>query len=131
LKAERLNEYRRLAEAHPGHRSAKIILELIAEIERLTTKGRFKPDKPLGDDSSCPLGKYKGEKMSEVPPDYLLWYWDEIVWNEDAIALDITYYKSWPQKIVAMHKLRMHDYIRYKFKELLAAKPGWVVKHQP
>lgn len=30
----------------------------------------------LKDDSLMPYGKYKGEKMANVPPDYLIWLYD-------------------------------------------------------
>lgn len=31
----------------------------------------------LTDDSIMPFGKYKGEKMANVPASYLLWIYDE------------------------------------------------------
>jgi len=30
----------------------------------------------LNDNSLMPYGKYKGEKMANVPANYLLWLWD-------------------------------------------------------
>jgi uncharacterized protein (DUF3820 family) len=30
----------------------------------------------MNDESIMPFGKYKGEKMANVPPDYLLWLYD-------------------------------------------------------
>jgi uncharacterized protein (DUF3820 family) len=30
----------------------------------------------MNDESIMPFGKYKGEKMANVPPDYLLWIYD-------------------------------------------------------
>lgn len=29
----------------------------------------------LTDESEMPFGKYKGERMRDVPPDYLHWLW--------------------------------------------------------
>ena len=31
---------------------------------------------PMNDDSLMPFGKYKGNKMSEVPDHYLMWLWE-------------------------------------------------------
>ena len=30
----------------------------------------------MTDDSLMPIGKYKGEKMANVPPEYLLWLYE-------------------------------------------------------
>jgi uncharacterized protein (DUF3820 family) len=30
----------------------------------------------MTDESIMPIGKYKGEKMANVPPDYLLWLYE-------------------------------------------------------
>jgi len=30
----------------------------------------------MNDESLIPFGKYKGEKLANVPPDYLLWLFD-------------------------------------------------------
>ena len=30
----------------------------------------------MNDESIMPFGKYKGEKMANIPPDYLLWLYD-------------------------------------------------------
>lgn len=36
----------------------------------------------LTDDSLMPYGKYKGKKMANVPPDYLIWLYDNGKCNE-------------------------------------------------
>lgn len=30
----------------------------------------------MTDESMMPFGKYKGEKMANIPPDYLIWLYD-------------------------------------------------------
>lgn len=30
----------------------------------------------MNDESIMPFGKYKGEKIANIPPDYLLWLYD-------------------------------------------------------
>lgn len=45
------------------------------------------PVKPLTDEDWIPLGKYapgRGDqrKLKDVPASYLLWLWDERLWNE-------------------------------------------------
>lgn len=54
----------------------------------------------LTDESIMPFGKYKalGTKMGDVPPDYLLWAWDEF--------------------IHAQAGKPVHDYIKKHFKRL-------------
>jgi uncharacterized protein (DUF3820 family) len=37
----------------------------------------------LNDNSPMPFGKYKGEKMANVPADYLMWLYNEIKCNKD------------------------------------------------
>lgn len=37
----------------------------------------------LNDNSFMPFGKYKGEKMENVPASYLLWLYDNNVTNKD------------------------------------------------
>lgn len=55
----------------------------------------------MNDESLMPFGKYKGEKMANVPPDYLLWLYENgkcfsdikkyIKDNLDAIKSEISY----------------------------------------
>ena len=58
-------------------------------------------DTAMNDESIMPFGKYKGEKLANVPPSYLLWLFDEgkcygelrtyIADNMDAIKAEIDY----------------------------------------
>jgi uncharacterized protein (DUF3820 family) len=58
----------------------------------------------LTDESKMPWGKHEGEKMANVPPDYLLWLYenkkcygdvkDYIKDNLDAIKFDIEFDKK-------------------------------------
>ena len=58
-------------------------------------------EQAMNDESIMPFGKYKGEKLANVPPSYLLWLFDEgkcygelrayIVDNMDAIKAEIEY----------------------------------------
>lgn len=58
-------------------------------------------DTAMNDESIMPFGKYKGGKLANVPPSYLLWLFDEgkcygelrayIVDNMDAIKAEIDY----------------------------------------
>lgn len=58
-----------------------------------------------------PFGKYKGRKMENVPPDYLLWLWDEGIWAEK--------------------EREIHTYIRDCFDTLVMDAPDFIVKHLP
>jgi len=55
----------------------------------------------MTDESIMPIGKYKGEKMANIPPDYLLWLYENgniygelkryIKDNLDVIKAEINY----------------------------------------
>ena len=55
----------------------------------------------MTDESIMPFGKYKGEKLANVPPEYLMWLYDEgkcygelrtyIADNMDSIKAEIEY----------------------------------------
>lgn len=65
----------------------------------------------LTDDSPMPFGKHRGEKMSEVPASYLLWLWDNGIYQE----------KGKP----------VHNYIAENFKALEMDAPDYIVGHAP
>ena len=44
-------------------------------MKKLTTISNTKNNIMLNDESPMPFGKHKGKPMSEVPADYLFWYW--------------------------------------------------------
>jgi uncharacterized protein (DUF3820 family) len=55
----------------------------------------------MTDESIMPFGKYKGEKLANVPPDYLIWLYDNnkcfgeikkyIADNMDVLTSEINY----------------------------------------
>lgn len=61
-------------------------------------------DNGMTDDSIMPIGKYKGEKLANVPPDYLLWLYENgsiygelkqyIADNLEVIKSEINYKKK-------------------------------------
>lgn len=71
--------------------------------------------KELTDDSGMPFGKYgpkKGDhrRMRDVPASYLLWLWDDGIWQE-----------SGP----------VHDYIEKNFSALETDAPDYIASHRP
>ncbi len=44
----------------------------------------------MDDNSTMPLGEHKGEKMANVPDNYLMWFWGENVhtYRNEPLALD-------------------------------------------
>jgi uncharacterized protein (DUF3820 family) len=40
----------------------------------------------MNDESVMPLGKYKGEKMANIPPDYLIWLYENAKVYGDVMA---------------------------------------------
>ncbi len=65
----------------------------------------------LDDDASMPFGEHVGERMSDVPADYLLWLWDDGVHAQ-------------PERPI-------HKYIRNTWKALLSDSPDTIVKNPP
>jgi len=132
---KKIDEYRALAEQHKANRkSARIIIELLDEIERLQSKDRFRAQKALTDQDSFPLGKkHRGEKMIDVPAEYLLWWWDNGGYDREAICIDAQFSKDFAVKSVARQKLRVHEYIRVRptFHRLMQECPSWDIKHVP
>lgn len=66
---------------------------------------------PLTDESEMPFGKHKGEKMKDVPAKYLLWLWDNGVWQEKGRDL--------------------HNYIKGAFSALETECKDYIVQHPP
>lgn len=67
--------------------------------------------KELTDDSLMPFGKHRGEKLSEVPAQYLLWIWDNGIYADPAIG--------------------MHHYIKEAFSALETEARDYIVQHRP
>lgn len=65
----------------------------------------------LTDESPMPFGIHKGEKMKDVPADYLLYLWNIGVWNQ----------KDRP----------IHEYIRESMSALEMDAPDVIVEHKP
>jgi hypothetical protein len=109
MKAKRLQECRALADAHPTNISAKIIVELCDEIDRLRMKGSgSNGSAPFNDGTPFPFGKYKGDPLCEVPDDYWNWWFNQ---NSDRGTIDLeAQFSPFPKKMVAIKKLKLHDY---------------------
>lgn len=65
----------------------------------------------LEDMSPMPFGKYRGTPLQEVPGSYLLWLWDNGVWNE-------------PRKPI-------HHYIKESMNALLTENRDYILEHKP
>lgn len=120
LTLKEIQEYRRLAEQHPTKQSAKIIVRILDDMQdtrRELNKLRAQLlDKsgPFTATTLMPFGKYKGEPMHEVPDDYLTW-WLEQNPDWDVIYIECLYAK-FPERAIAKLKLKLHDYIKERFK---------------
>lgn len=64
----------------------------------------------MDDQSLMPFGKYKGEKLENVPARYLLWLWDSGVYSEES---------------------PLHDYIENAFSVLESEATDYIVQHPP
>lgn len=72
----------------------------------------------LDDETFMPFGKYgpTGDhlKMKEIPAKYLLWLWDNVLWN------------STQQK----HAF-VKEYVRCHWKQLLSEHTDYIPEHEP
>jgi hypothetical protein len=112
-----IKEYRGLAAQHQGNVSARIITELLDEVQSYRDIiNRLRSDitdkrGPYSDDTLMPFGSHKGECLGNVPDDYLKW-WSRQPGNDNrsAIETDVRF-SSYPQKAFAIQKLKMFDYV--------------------
>ena len=108
-----LNDYRQLAEKHKHKRSGRIMLELLNEITRLRhlwDRNELRRH-AVSDETLMPFGQYRGERMVDVPEDYLAWWQKEN--NRDGLKVDAEFGPV-PRNFVAQRKLRIYDYIQQR-----------------
>jgi len=83
--------------------------------EEITTLRLKTADKHGEYDDYTPLsfGQHKGEQLKDVPEEYLLWWWEQ---NQDrgTIILEMDF-GTWPQRMGAVKRLRLHDYCKRRF----------------
>jgi hypothetical protein len=114
-----IREYRKLAAGHQNNISAKIITRLLDELQSVRdelVKLRLRcADKytPYDDNAPCPFGQYKGERLADVPEDYLRW-WFNTAGKREMIVLDMDY-GPWPKRVAAFKRLKLYDYIKERF----------------
>jgi hypothetical protein len=65
----------------------------------------------MTDTDLMPFGKHRGKRMEDVPASYLLWLWDNGVWQE-------------PNKPI-------HDYIKSSWSALLHDCKDYIPLHKP
>lgn len=109
----KLEEYRTLAEKHANKGSGRIVLELLDEIIRLRqlwTRNEAHRGQ-VSDETLMPFGEYKGERMVDVPEDYLLWWLKQN--NREGLAVEAEFGPT-PRNFVAKRKLKIYDYIRQR-----------------
>ena len=72
----------------------------------------------LDDETFMPFGKFgpgkEHLKMKEVPAPYLLWLWDNVLWDSPAYN----------------HQF-VKEYIRSHFRQLLSEHTDYIPKHEP
>jgi hypothetical protein len=91
---------------------AAIIIDLVDEVRRLRllhTKRKAQRNESLDDDCEMTVGKeYRGERLADVPLDYLIWLKKEM--NMDHLKLEAQFgaddVKFWAKK-----RLRLYNYI--------------------
>lgn len=68
-----------------------------------------------GDDTLMPFGQYKGERLGDVPDDYLRWWFSQHT-DRAMIELEIHSY-GYPKKAIAIQNIKLHDYIKGRFSD--------------
>lgn len=116
-----IKDWRALALRNEGKRGSEIILRLLDELKlahdeiiqlRLKTADKHGE---YDDYTPCPFGKHKGDRLKDVPWDWLLW-WISKNTDRDAIILEMDY-GAWPKRATAVKKLRLFDYIKKRVKK--------------
>jgi hypothetical protein len=113
MTAETLAKYRALAEKRSWRKSGRVVLDLLDEIDRLRALwDRNQVQRGVvSDESLMPFGQYKGERLANVPEDYLLWWLKQN--NRDALQIDADFGKH-PTNFIAQRKLKIYDYIQQR-----------------
>jgi hypothetical protein len=111
LKTSTLETYYAAAIKQLPRPSAGMIVELVEEVQRLRalhTKRRARRGEDLDDDCEMMFGQYQGERLADLPDDYLIYWRSE---NPiDSLSIDAQFGQQ-PQKAIAQLKLRLHRYI--------------------
>jgi len=110
---EHLAQLRVQAEKHRNRHSGRIVLELLDEIVRLRALWDRNETRrnAVSDESLWPFGEYKGERMVDVPEDYLMWW---VKSNpRDGLRIDADFAPA-PANFAARRKLRIYDYIQQR-----------------
>lgn len=84
------------------------------ELNRLRAQ-QLDKSQPYSSSTLMPFGKYKDEPLGEVPDDYLLW-WLSINPDWDVLYVEALYAK-YPERAVALIKLKLHDYVATRFNQ--------------
>jgi hypothetical protein len=88
--------------------------------------------KILTDESRMPFGAYKLDRMRNVPARYLLWIWEDGLWDlqalkaraENPTLTDI-------QRAQAENRIAVHRYIKENFSALESEKHDVIITHRP
>jgi len=121
LTLSEIRSYKALAQKYPGKRGSEIILRLLDELQEAgkeIVELRLKTADMAGeydDYTPCPFGtEWKGQRLKDVDWEWLQWWFSKNM-RRDAIILDMDF-GPWPQRKMAVKKLRLHDYIKRRMK---------------
>jgi hypothetical protein len=91
---------------------ARLLLQTCDEIERLRAIADEKHG-AFSDFTLMPFGKHRGQKLADVPDDYLEWWLRN---NSDRSAIEVgTRFGAFAEKAVAQQKLKLFDYLSQRF----------------
>ena len=111
MKASTLEDYYQQAGKRLPQRSAAMVIELVEEVRRLRdlhTKRKARRGEDLDDDCEISFGEYAGERLADVPDDYLVWWRSQN--RLDSLTVDASFGQQ-PAKAIAKQRLRLYEYI--------------------
>jgi uncharacterized protein (DUF3820 family) len=89
-------------------------MELCKEVERLRVIAD-EQNSEFSDYTLMPFGAHKDKRLADVPDDYLHWWFSQHA-DRPTIILEMDF-GPFAQRVQALKNLRLHDYIKRRFKE--------------
>ena len=87
---------------------ARMLLEACDEVERLHAIADERHG-AFSDFTLMPFGKHRGDRLADVPDDYLQW-WLQQPGNDGSVIGTEAQFSQYPERAIAQQKLKLYDY---------------------